>query len=172
MSHYFFFLFSVHLQEKEAKSCAHLHKHKYLLLWFLIAVIKEGIEWIRCLLHNYKALKRVLTWYHNMPQEQRMMFKANSIFTLTCPPFLFNASLLQSHKVINFILGRESTAIQGHAVQKASNNKEGHICAPSDVHWSDRQPIVHRGKMHLSINTIQSPSSVLSMLLVGQIVVQ
>lgn len=31
LSHYFFFLFSVHLQEAGAKGSAHLHKHKYLL---------------------------------------------------------------------------------------------------------------------------------------------
>lgn len=79
----YFFLLSVHTQGKATESCAHLHKHKYLLLWFLIAVITAAIEWIRLLLHNYKALNRLLTHYHNMPHEQRAIFKSNSIFKLT-----------------------------------------------------------------------------------------
>lgn len=57
----FFFWF---ICRNGAKSCPHLHKHKYLLLWFLIAVIKEEIERIRCLLHNYKALNSP----HTSPQ--------------------------------------------------------------------------------------------------------
>lgn len=44
-----FLFFSAHLLQKGSESSTHLHKHKYLLLWLLIAVIKAGIEWIRCL---------------------------------------------------------------------------------------------------------------------------
>lgn len=131
---------------KGTKSSAHLHKHKYLLfLGRLIAVIKAGIEWIRCLFHHWKALESSHTLPQNASLIEDNVQKLHTLFKLIIPFFfLFNTPGRQSHhsfeiaKLITLSETENPPRIQGHAVQTASNKKEGHICAPSDVHWSDR----------------------------------
>lgn len=136
-SHYFFSLFCSFAGKKRwAKSSEHLHNHKYLLEGWLMAVIKAGTEWFRCLLYNCNAQRK--SGHVLLNFSSRRLW-----FILRRPDHLLNLILLVckvfGNCKVNILFWTWSPPrIRGRAVQKASNKREGHICTPSDVHWSDR----------------------------------